>query len=81
MLPGCAVAHRSRDAGQIRRLRTVALVCNGTARAEAAALGGVTLQIVRDWMLRLNERGPDGSVGGKALGRRSLLEHALQPCR
>ena len=33
-------------------------------RAGTAATGGVTLQIVRDWMFKLNERGPDGLVGG-----------------
>ena len=32
------------------------------------------LQIVRDWVLKLNERGPDGLVGGKAPGPRLLLE-------
>ena len=32
------------------------------------------MQIVRDWVLKLNERGPDGLVGGKAPGPRSLLE-------
>ena len=34
------------------------------------------LQIVREWVLKLNERGPDGLVGGKAPDARSLLEES-----
>ena len=43
----------------------------GVARvlAEAARLGDVTLQIVRDWVLRFNEGGPDGLFTRKAPGR------------
>ena len=59
-----AAARQSRDAGQTRRLLALAAVYDGATRTEAAAIGGVTLQIVRDWVLKLNERGPDGLVGG-----------------
>ena len=69
-----AAARRSQDAGQTRRLLALAAIYDGATRTEAAAIGGVTLQIVRDWVLKLNERGPDGLVGGKAPGPRSLLE-------
>jgi transposase len=34
------------------------------------------LQIVRDWVLRFNARGPDGLLDGKAPGRQSLLNDA-----
>jgi hypothetical protein len=33
----------------------------------------VTVQIVRDWVVRFNARGPDGLVNGKAPGKPSLL--------
>lgn len=33
-------------------------------------------QIVRDWVLRFNARGPDGLLDGKAPGRQSLLNDA-----
>lgn len=33
----------------------------------------MTLQIVRDWVLRFNERGPDGLINGKAPGSRAKL--------
>ena len=69
-----AAARQSHDAGQTRRLLALAAIYDGATRTEAAAIGGVTLQIVRDWVLKLNERGPDGLVGGKAPGPRSLLE-------
>ena len=43
----------------------------GASRTEAAKIGGVTLQIVRDWVLRFNAGGPDGLVDRKAPGRPS----------
>ena len=69
-----AVARRSSDAGQTRRLLALAAIYEGATRTEAAAIGGVTLQIVRDWVLKLNELGPDGLVGGKAPGPRPLMD-------
>ena len=69
-----AAARQSHDAGQTRRLLALAAIYDRATRTEAAAIGGVMLQIVRDWVLKLNERGPDGLVGGKAPDPRSLLE-------
>jgi transposase len=66
-------ARRSGDADQVRRLLAVALILDGRSRSEAAKVAGVTLQIVRDWVLRFNEGGPDGLVARKAPGRASLL--------
>ena len=43
-----AVARRTKDAAQARRLLALAAVCDGASRAEAANIGGVTRQIVRD---------------------------------
>ncbi len=40
---------------------------------EAAKIGGVGLQIIRDWVLRFNARGADGLLDGKAPGRPSKL--------
>src|SRR5438105_15132773 len=42
-------------------------------RAEAAKIGGVGLQIIRDWVLRFNARGPDGLLDGKSTGQPSKL--------
>ena len=55
----------------------------------ASRIGGVGLQIIRDWVLRFNARGPDGLVDGKSPGapsklnadhRRALAE-VLRPAR
>ena len=55
-------ARRSRDAAQTRRLLALASIYEGASRTEAAATGGVTLQIVRDWVLKFNAAGPDGLI-------------------
>lgn len=69
-------AHASRDAGQVRRLLALAAIYEGGARADAARIGGVGLQTVRDWVLRFNALGPDGLIDGKAPGGRPRLDAA-----
>jgi transposase len=68
-----AAARRSKDAGQARRLLALAAVYDGASRAEAARIGTVTLQVVRDWVLRFNAEGPDGLIDRKAPGQRPRL--------
>lgn len=41
-------ARASKDAGQTKRLLALAAIYDGASRSEAAGIGGVTLQIVRD---------------------------------
>lgn len=67
------LARASADAGQARRLLALAAIYSGASRSEAAKIGAVTLQTVRDWVLRFNERGPDGLIDGKAPGNASKL--------
>ena len=55
-----AAAKRSKDGPQARRLLALAAIYEGTTRSEAAKIGGVTLQIVRDWVVKFNARGPEG---------------------
>jgi transposase len=66
-------ARDSDDADQVRRLLALAAIYDGATRAEAAQIGGVTRQIVRDWVLRFNEGGPDGLINRKAPGKAPLL--------
>ena len=66
------LARASSDSDQVRRLLALAVIYAGGSR-EAAQVGGVGLQTVRDWVLRFNERGPAGLVDGKAPGARALL--------
>jgi transposase len=67
------LARRTKDANQARRLLTLAAIYDGAARLDAAKMGSVTVQIVRDWVVRFNERGPDGLINGKAPGHPSKL--------
>jgi Winged helix-turn helix len=58
------LARRSKDGPQARRLLALAAIYDGATRTEAAKLAGVGLQIIRDWVLRFNARGPDALVNG-----------------
>jgi len=68
-----AVARRTKDGPQARRLLALAAIYDGVSRTEAATIGGVTLQIVRDWVLKLNAHGPEGLLDRKAPGQPSRL--------
>src|SRR5690242_19820679 len=61
-----AAARQTKDAAQARRLLALAAIYDGASCTEAARIGGVTLQIVRDWVLRFNAKGPAGLVDRKA---------------
>ena len=64
---------RCSDADQVRRLLSLAVILDGGRRSDAAGIGGGTLQIVRDWVLRFNAEGPDGLTSRKAPGKASFL--------
>jgi putative transposase len=63
------LARSSRDAGQSRRLLSLAEIYDGGKRLDAARIGDVGLQVIRDWVLRFNEHGPAGLVDGKSTGQ------------
>jgi transposase len=67
------LARASKSANQARRLLALAEIYDGGSRTAAARIGGVGLQIVRDWVVRFNARGPDGLLVGKAPGPRQRL--------
>jgi transposase len=54
------LAAASKHANQSRRLLSIAAVLDGMSRAEAAKIGGMDRQTLRDWVHRFNERGPAG---------------------
>jgi len=68
------LARESKDASQARRLLALATIYAGGTRTEAAELGGVGLQIVRDWVVRFNAEGPGGLIDRKAPGQPPLLK-------
>ena len=67
------LARKTKDGPQARRLLALAAIYDGATRTEAAKIGGVGLQIIRDWVLRFNARGPDGLLDGKSPGQPSKL--------
>lgn len=68
-----AAARRSKDGPQARRLLALAAIYEGGTRTQAARIGGVTLQIVRDWVMKFNAYGPEGLIDRKAPGQPSRL--------
>jgi transposase len=62
-------ARRTKDGPQARRLLALAAIYEGATRTEASKIGGVTLQIVRDWVVKFNAQGPDGLIDKKAPGQ------------
>jgi len=68
-----AIAARSADAGQTRRLLAIALVLEGASRAEAAHKAGMDRQTLRDWVLRFNESGIDALITRKPPGPKTKL--------
>jgi len=70
------LAKASKDAGQSRRLLALAEIYDGGRRTDAARIGDVGLQIIRDWVLRFNMEGPAGLIDRKAPGRSPKLNDA-----
>lgn len=72
------LAVESENSSQSRRLLSLAAVLDGMSRGEAAKMGGMDRQTLRDWVLRFNGQGPDGLIDCKAPGAaRKLTEEQL----
>jgi transposase len=69
-------AKRAKDAAQARRLLAIAAVLDGASREEAAKIGGMDRQTLRDWVIRLNDQGPDGLINIPSPGVPPKLEAA-----
>src|SRR5215212_3827874 len=54
------LAAATKNANQSRRLLSLAAVLDGMSRTEAARIGGMDRQTLRDWVHRFNEHGPEG---------------------
>ena len=67
------LAGRVKDANQARQLLAIAAVLEGMDREEAARIGGMDRQTLRDWVHRFNTQGPDGLINIKPSGRRPRL--------
>ena len=54
------LAKKTKDNNQSRRLLSLAAVLDGMNRTDAARIGGMDRQTLRDWVHRFNNQGPDG---------------------
>ncbi len=70
------LAKATKDAGQSRRLLALAEIYDGGARSDAARIGGVGLQVIRDWVLRFNAGGANELIDRKAPGQPPKLNDA-----
>jgi transposase len=67
------LAAKSSDANQCRRLLSLAAVRDGMRRGDAARIGGMDRQTLRDWVHRFNAEGPDGLIDRKPPGPKRRL--------
>ena len=67
------LAATTKNANQSRRLLSLAAVLDGMTRTEAARVGGMDRQTLRDWVHRFNQRGPDGLKDIPSKGHPSRL--------
>ncbi|RBP02211.1 winged helix-turn helix protein [Roseiarcus fermentans] len=74
-----ALARRSKDVNQSRRLLSLAAVRDGMDRASAARVG-MDRQTLRDWVHRFNAEGPEGLINNWTEGPKPRLsaEHLAE---
>ena len=72
------LAASTKDANQSRRLLSIASVLDGMSRAEAAKIGGMDRQTLRDWVHRFNAHGPAGLKDNRRRGNPRRLSAAQQ---
>ncbi len=72
------LAASTSDANQSRRLLSIAAVLDGMSRWEAAKIGGMDRQTLRDWVHRFNAHGPAGLKDNRRRGNPRRLSAAQQ---
>src|SRR5215210_5672559 len=71
-----AIARTTKDGLQARRPLALAAIYDGATRTAAARIGGVTVQIIRDWVVKFNAHWPEGLINRKPPGQPSKLADA-----
>lgn len=66
-------AREAQDGDQVRRLLAIAAIYEGKDRAEAALIGAMDRQTLRDWVHRFNTEGPTGLIDRKPPGVKRRL--------
>lgn len=72
------LAAAAKHANQSRRLLSLAAVLDGMSRTDAARIGGMDRQTLRDWVHRFNASGPDGLKETWSKGNPSRLSAEQQ---
>lgn len=70
------LAKNAKTVSQGRRLLSLAAVLDGMSRTDAARIGGMDRQTLRDWVHRFNEAGPDGLLNNRSKGPTPRLSPA-----
>ncbi len=68
------LAQRAKNAAQTCRLLAIAAVLDGVSRQDAAKIGGMDRQTLRDWVIRYNDQGPDGLLNIPSPGAPAKLD-------
>ena len=71
-----AIARQTKDGPQARRFLALAAIYGGATRTEAVRIGGVTVQIVRDWVVKFNAHGTEGLINRQQPGQPAKLTDA-----
>src|SRR3954464_14268393 len=73
----------TKNANQSRRLLSLAAVLDGMNRTEAARIGGMDRQTLRDWVHPFNQHGPGGlkDIGAKGTPPRLGAEQETELAR
>lgn len=72
------LAKAARTTAASRRMLSLALILEGAKRAEAALVGGMDRQTLRDWVRRFNAEGPEGLYSKQGPGPACRLSEAQQ---
>lgn len=67
------LARKTKNTTQSRRLLSLAAIVDGMKRTDAARIGGMDRQTLRDWVHRFNQEGPDGLKDRPGSGKPSAL--------
>ena len=65
----------TKNANQSRRLLSLAAVVDGMNRTEAARIGGMGRQTLRDWVHRFNVHGAEGLLDSWSMGPEPRLSN------
>src|ERR1700689_1962352 len=68
-----ALARRSKNVNQSRRLLSLAAVRDGMDRGAAAKIGGMRRQTLHNWVHRFNGSGPEGLIDNWTDGHKPRL--------